>query len=311
MNKTSVSVVIPIYKCQDSIYELYERLTSTLKNFDNYSIVFVDDRSPDDGWQKLKKIASNDKNVVAIQLSRNFGQHRTLAAGAAHAKHEWTIFMDGDLQDPPESIPEFVDYAVKHNYDIVMGKTSHKGLPFYRRILSKLYFQVLSGIVQQKIDPEVTGYSLCSRKVVEKYCSFQEHERHHNFILRWLGYNTGYIYYSRDKRKDGDSSYSMKRMLKHAVSGLLFFNANFLKSIIYVGFSITIISSLYIAFVLYRYFSAQITPGWTSLASLIAFLGGFTLLVLGFIGVYVGQIFETLKKRPLYIVDNIIEKKNQ
>ena len=302
---TMISVVVPVYQCAGCIIELNERIKNTLSKITtNFEVILVDDRSPDNVWNVLVDLAKNDCSVKAVRLSRNFGQHAAIAAGLAESRGDWTVVMDCDLQDPPEEIIKLYETA-QDGFDIVFGRRVEKKHSFLKRKSSELYFKFMRLASGYQFDSSLGSFSILSRKVVDSYLKFKEKEHHYLFILYWLGFNTGYVNYVHDHRHRGKSSYSLKRLIKHAISGLLFQTTTLLKWIIYLGFSISSVGILSAFYLMYRYFFHSAYPGWTSLAVLILIVSGVIISSLGVIGLYIGGIFEQVKNRPLYVVDEI------
>ena len=236
MPKPLISVVIPVYGCRACLVALCERLYTTLSTMAiPFEIIFVDDRSPDNAWEEIVLLKALYPSVVGVRLSRNFGQHIAITAGLQTAQGEYVAVMDCDLQDPPELIPTM--YAKLHEgYDLVLGRRVVRNHSKFRTTMAAWYFGVMSWISDYKIDGTEGSFSLLTRKVVDGYLSFSERERHYLFILRWLGFRQGSVDFTHEQRVAGNSSYSLGRLIRHALSGMFFQTTKFLEWIAIMGF---------------------------------------------------------------------------
>lgn len=301
-----ISVVIPVYQCADCLVELYQRIKKCLLNITpNYEIIFVDDRGRDNAWDIIVGLSKKDNVIKGVRLSRNFGQHLAITAGLAQSRGDWVVVMDCDLQDSPEEIIRLYELA-QSGFDIVLARRKQKKHSFFRRIFSKCYSKLMTIATNQLFDPELGSFSIISRKVVDSYLRFKDNDRHYLFILYWLGFNIGYIDYKHTDRFSGKSSYNLSALIKHAISGMLFQTSILLKLIVYLGFVISSMGSCFALYIVYRYFYCHIMPGWTSLVVLILLIGGVIISSLGVVGLYIAKIFEQVKNRPLYIIDEVI-----
>lgn len=305
MQKDSISVIVPLYKCAAGLPELYSRIKKIFQRYAiEHEIIFVDDRSPDDTWELLQKISKKDPLVISLQLSRNFGQHKAIAAGMKFAKKKWVIIMDGDLQDPPEFIPTLLQKA-KEGYDIVYATAESKALPLVRRLSSKLFFNMVGISKSTNFTSQFGGFIIFSHKVLQTCKLFKEKDRSILFLLGYVGFNTASVQYERHSRKYDESSYSLSTLCKHALS-VIFQTFNFGRYIIYFGFIIVLFSFIFIFKITYNYFLQGALPGWTTTIVLVSFLNGLTIMIVGILGLYIETIFEEIKRRPLYIIDNIM-----
>ncbi len=303
-----LSVVIPVYGCANCLENLHARLVATLERaVDSFEIVFVDDRSPDSSWPVLARLASEDDRIVAIRLSRNFGQHMAITAGLAESCGQWIAVMDCDLQDPPEVIPQLLAEAHR-GADIVLARREGDYQSALRIWANRLYFWFLSVISGMALEGKF-GASLFSRKVAQAFLQFQDIDRHYLSILRWLGFETRTITYSRDRRSVGASSYTFARVVALALSGIFFQTTVFLHWVIYAGFAISILGFLLGLFFIWSYLFGNPPGGWTSTVVIQLFVGGLIIISIGTVGLYIGRIFEQTKGRPLYVIDRRIDKK--
>ncbi len=303
MNK--LSIVIPVYGCAPCLRELYRQLHEVLvKNNLNYEIIFVDDRSPDQAWKEIQELASKDVRIKGIRLSRNFGQHIAITAGLQAATGEKIVVMDCDLQDSPDVIPELLKKHAE-GFDIVLARRI-RNRNFIRMQISKLYFYLLRLLCGAIYDSSYGTLSLITRKVADAYLKVNDLERHYLFVLHWLGFKKGTIVFRHDSRFQGKSSYSLRALIRHALSGLLFQSPNFLVWIVIFGSTMAAIGFSLALFLIISYFFFHPPPGWTSIAVLTLTFGGLNLMIMGAIGLYIGKVFNQVKNRPLFVIDEKI-----
>jgi polyisoprenyl-phosphate glycosyltransferase len=302
-----ISVVVPTYGCATCLHTLHERLTNTLRAMAvTYELVFVDDRATDGSWDVLHQLAANDPHIRAYRLSRNFGQHIAITAGMARANGRWVVVMDCDLQDPPEEIPRLYAKALE-GHDIVFARRVGRPGSGVRRQGGKLYFRLLNWVAGTEIDRTFGTFSIISRKVADAYLEFRDRDRHYLFILYWLGFNHATIEFPYAERHSGRSGYGLRALLDHALDGLVFQTTVVLRWIVYAGFVLAAAGVLLACYILAVHVGGSSPPGWASLAVFSLLLSGFVITSSGIIGLYVGKMFEQVKERPLYVVDQEIE----
>jgi glycosyltransferase involved in cell wall biosynthesis len=304
-----LSVVVPVYGCAGTLRELHRRLTDVLSGLvDSYELVLVDDRSNDGAWPIMQELAETDDNVVACRLARNFGQQIAISAGLEQCCGKQAVVMDCDLQDPPESIPALYARA-REGFDIVYAKRKSSHQSVDRRALNKLYFNLLQLVSGRPFDGELGSFSIISRRVIDTFLRFKERDRHYLMVLGWVGFDTSTIEYQRDVRREGRSSYSLRQLLSHAVSGLLFTTTRLLYWVIYAGIGMALIGLLLAVFFMVRWYSDGALPGWTSLIVVQFLVGGVIILCLGVASLYIAKIFEAAQQRPLYILQDRIDRR--
>lgn len=303
----SISVVVPLYRCEKCIAELHRRLVACLTPLTPaFEIVLVNDGSPQRDWELARDLAERDSHVRALNLSRNFGQHYALAAGIDHADGDWVVVMDGDLQDPPEEIAKLYTKALE-GYDVVFGtKPRRKHGPF-KRITSRLFTWFLGFLMDTDLDNSVTHFSIVSRKVVSALRRFKERNRSYAFFVRWLGFDVGYVQVEHHDRYAGTSSYTLRRLFALAFELTVSQSDKPLRASISLGFAIALLAFLFGTYQIVRYLVHGIpVEGWTSVIVSIYFMGGLTFVILGVLGLYIGKIFEETKQRPLYVVKDAV-----
>ncbi|MBQ7274199.1 MAG: glycosyltransferase family 2 protein [Clostridiales bacterium] len=303
-----ISVVIPVYGCKAAVRELYERLTATLSDITaEYEIIFVNDACPQGSWSVIDEITSQDKKVVGIDLSRNFGQSKAITAGLDHASGDYIAVMDCDLQDRPEELKKLYLKA-KEGYDVVFGMRKERKDTGFKKFVSKVYYKIYEKLSGFKYDPEIGNFSVCTKAVIKSFCDMREYHREYSTYICWMGYKQAFIDIETDPRKEGKSSYTFMKKLRLAEDILTSQSDSLLRVSAYVGFGLTLIAFLYIVFLVIQYFVADIDPGWTSVIAIVLLVGGLIISSNGIAGIYIGKIFMQSKDRPLYIVREIKNK---
>lgn len=301
-----LSVVVPVYGCASCLEPLHQRLTDTLGRLAlDYQIVYVDDRSRDGAWARLEALAEGDAHVVALRLSRNFGQHAAITAGLQHAEGRWTVVMDCDLQDPPEEISRLYGRA-QEGYDIVLSRRVGRQHSVFRRIASTAYFAVLNRLAGTDFDAGFGNFSIISAQVRREFLGFRDKDRHYLMILSWLGFSQDRIEYSHAERYAGESAYTFRHLIRFAFEGLFFQTTNLLRWIVYAGFCLSGVGVALALYLIIRWFFGVPYPGWTSLAVLQLLVGGFIIVSAGIAGLYVGKIFNQVKDRPIFVIDQAV-----
>jgi polyisoprenyl-phosphate glycosyltransferase len=298
-----ISVVIPSYGCRDCLRALHGRLTAALAGVTtHYEIVFIDDRSPDEGWDVLLELAGEDHHVRALRLSRNFGQQASITAGLAASRGAWTVVMDCDLQEPPELIPELYAKA-QEGYDVVFARRRRRNMSRLRSAAAHAYFRFQRVFLGNNLTGDYAAFSIISRRVREAFLRIRDQDRHYLPIVRWLGFEQASVDFDHAPRYAGKSSYTLRGLVRHAVAGVFFQTTALLFWIVWLGFALAASGILLALYFLYSYATANPYPGWTSLAVLLLVIGGFIIISTGVTGLYIGTIFRQVKDRPLYLID--------
>ncbi|MDB4793613.1 glycosyltransferase family 2 protein, partial [Methylacidiphilales bacterium] len=252
-------------------------------------------------------LQQNHPEIKGIRLSRNFGQQIAISAGLSAVRGSCAVVMDCDLQDPPEVIDKMFT-KLKEGCALVLARRVQRTHSWFRLVAAKAYFYLLSQLSGEKIDGSYGSFSMLSRKVIDAFLQFNEHDRHYLFILRWLGFEVGTIEYEHGARASGQSSYSLKHLLNHAIGGIVFQETVFLRWIVGMGLMFALLGAILASYFIYFYFAHGSVPGWTSVVVLLLVCTGVVLLSLGVVGLYVGKIFDQMKNRPLYVIDEVSER---
>jgi dolichol-phosphate mannosyltransferase len=302
---TEISVVIPVYNCAGSLRALHERLTASLLQITpDYEIVLVDDRSCDGAWEILAELARGDRHLRVVRLSRNFGQHAAITAGLTRARGAWTVVMDCDLQEPPEEIPRLWAKA-QEGYDVVRAVREGRRHSAFRRLSASLYRRMLS---EREGEIEFSTLSMISRKVVDAFLELRDRDREYQLVLDWLGFSQATISFAHAEREgDSPSAYGIRQLVRVALDGMFFRTTVLLRWIVLLGFIVAFSGGLLAVYAVYSRYVEDTPPGYTSLVVLLVLLSGFIIISLGVVGLYVGRIFDQVKGRPLFVVDEQID----
>ena len=304
MAGVALSVIVPVYGCGGTLVALHDRLVRVLGPLvPSFEIVLVDDRGPDSSWTVMRELAAMDPRVVACRMSRNVGQQLAITAGIEQSRGEYAVVMDCDLQDPPEAIP-LLWQAAQDGADIVFARRRSDHQPTARLLANRLYFRLLGWIAGRRFDGELGSFSLISRRVMDAFLRFGEQGRHYLMILYAVGFETRTIEYERATREIGESGYSLGKLVSHALSGLMFSTTRVLHWVIYTGLGLAAAGVLFAALLAVRWLFFTAAPGWTSLIVAQLVVGGILALCMGATGLYVGRIFEEVRRRPLYFVQD-------
>jgi len=310
-----LSVIIPIYNEEKVIPELYERLHAAAGQITtNHELIFVNDGSADGSLEQLVEICSQDPRVFYIQLSRNFGHQVAVSAGIDACRGQAVVIIDGDLQDPPELIPELYE-KYKQGFEVVFARrTKRKGEGFFKRFSARQFYRILQNVTSIDIPVDTGDFRIIDRKVVEYLRQMPEQNKFLRGQIAWLGFRQAEVLFSRDERKHGKSGYSFGKMFRFALDGITGFSDTPLRLVTKIGFSISFISFIIILYAIYSHFILERTiTGWTSLIISSMFIGGVQLISIGVIGEYISRINRNVLQRPLYIIEksNIDRQEDQ
>jgi glycosyltransferase involved in cell wall biosynthesis len=305
-DQIELSVVVPVYGCEGCLAALHERLTATMTHVtERYELVFVDDRSVDDGWAVLQQLAREDPRVRAFRLSRNFGQDAAITAGLAQARGAWAVVMDCDLQEAPEDIPRLWA-AAREGYDLVRTTRKQWSHSRFRRWSSRAYRRLT---LETPVRPDYSNLSLLSRRVIDAFLRLHDRDREYMIALDWLGFDSSTVEIEHHERHAGESGYVLQRLIQVALNGMFFRSTVLLRLVVLAGFVIALIGLGLAAYEIIDYFvePEKTIPGYTSLAVLMLVLTGVIIFSVGIVGLYVGRIFEQVKHRPLFLIDREAE----
>ena len=306
-----ISVVVPMNNEENIINELISRLQKVLeKKCDSFEIILIDDGSTDKTWLKIEEISKFDSRVKGIKFARNFGQHKAITAGLQSASGNWTVVMDGDLQDRPEVISDLVD-ATKKGYEVVYVSRQERPESRSYLIVQSIFYKLLNFMSGLNLDKTQANFSIISASVRSAFLSVPEQGRFYSSTISWLGYKKFTINAMHGNRETGKSSYSVKSRIKLAIEIISSYSNRPLIFGTSIGILLTIISVFIFITVLIRYYIYGFSViGWTSLIMTIIFSTGVIVFMIGILGLYIGKIFEEVKRRPLFIVEKRTNSKN-
>jgi dolichol-phosphate mannosyltransferase len=289
------------------LIEMVNRLSVTVSQIsDTFEIILVDDGSTDHSWEIITILAKDFSFVKGIKLSRNFGQHAAIAAGLKQTKGDWVVVMDSDLQDLPEAIlPLYME--TRKGYSVILARREARTDSFYRRLTSRSFYALFSWLSGISTDHTIANFGIYSRQVINEITAMGESHRFFPMMVNWVGFKKTTIEYGHGKRAEGVSGYDFKQLSKLALNTTLSYSDKPLRYVVKMGLIISAVTFIYGIIILVRYFIGSITVlGYTSLILSVWFLGGLILFTLGIVGLYVGKIFEEVKKRPLFIVEKTV-----
>jgi len=302
-----ISLIIPVRNEEKNIQRLCDRVIKSLEKYE-WEIIFVEDSSTDTTRDAIFKAASIDKRIKAVFLTRSFGTQEAFTAGITISKGDHIVMMDGDLQHPPEVIPELIKHY-SQGYDVVYAKRSTKE-PFFKDISSKVLNKLMRLLSDYAIDLNTSIFRIFSRRVADTILSMKENGRILTGMIAWTGFKSMHIYFEEDSRKYGVTKFSFARMLALAVNSLISFSIKPLRFAVFIGLISSCLSFFVGAYYITKYFIFGISvAGFASIIVSMFFIAGLILFFMGIIGEYIGSIFIEIKGRPLYIIDKTINIK--
>ncbi len=286
---------------------MYQRLSQSLSKISNeYEIIFVDDCCPQDSWCVIKEICKTDKHVVGIHFTRNFGQHPAIRAGLDRASGEWIVIMDCDLQDRPEDICLLYDKAQEGYSAVIKKRRSRRETPL-TIFFSVFFYKIFNYFTDGSYDGELSSFCILKKEVVTELRKFREQNCDYIMLVKWLGFRTATIQLDDEVRYEGKSSYSFSKKFKMAFELITDHSNRPLLFSIKCGLVISIISLVFILYLIIRWIALRdFSMGWPSLIASVFLMGGFILSAIGVAGLYIGNIFNEVKGRPAYVVQEII-----
>ena len=298
-----ISIVTPVYHGSKCVSELYRRLVAVLERLvERFEIIMVNDASPDDSWQEMVQLASGDKRVKAVDLSRNFGQHFAITAGMDLAHGDWVVVMDCDLQDQPEEIERLYRKALE-GYDIVYARRTERQDTWFKKFSSRAFNFVYNLLSDRTIDSSIGNFSIISREVADSFRTLRERNRSYGLFLTWLGFQSTSIDVQHAPRFAGKTGYSFRKSIWFAIESITSQSNKPLRLSIDLGFLMALFAFAYAAYRIVQYMIFGVpVPGWTSVIVSLYFLGGLLLANLGIVGLYLGKVFDETKNRPLYVI---------
>lgn len=311
IEKKIISAIIACYKDNQAIPIMYNRLKAVFNKIGvGYEIIFVNDGSPDNTEEILKKLTENDEKVIGINHARNFGSQMAFTSGMEISKGDAIVFLDGDLQDPPEIIEDFY-YKWQEGFDVVYGVRVKREVNMLMQFSYKLFYRIFKKMSYISIPLDAGDFSLIDRKVVEVLKQFPERDRFLRGLRAWVGFKQTGIPYTRPERMFGKTTNNFLKNLNWASKGVFSFSFVPIQLISLLSFIVFVISVIALIIqVILRFVIPESAPrGLTTTLTVILFLGSVQLLALSILGEYIGKIFEEVKQRPKFIVKSIFKSK--
>lgn len=305
-NKLNVSMVIPVFNEAEVLEQTHLALTRVIDGLPyDFTIYYVDDGSKDGTDKILSALADRDARIQPLLLSRNFGHQAALTAGLDHAAGDVIISMDADGQHPPEMLSQMIE-LVGQGYDIVQAQRIDTDAALsFKRLTSNAFYSLLNRISGTRVEPGAADFRALSRQALDALKSMPEYHRFLRGMIAWIGFKSLILPYHEPGRLAGKSKYSLAKMLRLASDAIFSFSLIPLYIGLSVGGLFLILAAAQIVYVLLLWFTGQydrIVPGWSSLMAVLLIASGIIMILLGFIGVYVGYIFQQVKGRPVYLL---------
>ena len=301
-----ISIIIPAYNEEESLPHLYERLEKLMDFEQNYEfeILFVNDGSKDNTINLIKEYREKDNRICYVDFSRNFGKEIAMIAGLDYATGDCVIFMDADLQDPPELIPELVKYWEEGYDDVYAKRNSRKGETWFKKFTSKMYYRVLQHLTNVPIQEDTGDFRLLDKRCVNALRKMRESQRNSKSMFSWIGYNKKEVLYDRDPRIAGRTKWNYKKLVDLAIDGITSFTTSPLRISTYISIPTFVVLFVYFVYVIAKCIVTNIMiQAYQAIILLILFFSGVQILLFGIIGEYLGRIFNESKNRPLYLVN--------
>lgn len=309
-----ITIIIPAYNEEESLPYLYERLEKLMNSINNYEfeILFVNDGSKDDTLNLIKEYRNKDERISYVDFSRNFGKETAMIAGLDYAIGDCVIFMDADLQDPPELIPELIKWWEEGYDDVYARRKSRKGETFLKKFTSKMYYKVLQSLTNVQIQRDTGDFRLLDKRCVNALKKMRETQRCSKSMFSWIGYKKKEVLYDRDPRVAGKTKWNYKKLIDLAIDGITSFTTSPLRISTYL--CIPTFGALLIYFIYVICKMILVTnkiDAYQAIILLILFFSGIQILLFGIIGEYLGRIFNESKNRPLYLVNEYNGKREE
>ncbi len=307
-----ITIIIPAYNEEESLpflYDCLDKLMGDMKNYD-FEILFVNDGSKDKTISIIKELREKDKRISYVDFSRNFGKEIAMIAGLDYATGDCVIFMDADLQDPPELIPELVKYWEEGYDDVYAKRRSRKGETWLKKFTSKMYYKVLQKTTRIEIQKDTGDFRLLDRRCVNALRKIRESERNTKSMFSWIGYKKKEVLYDRDPRVAGTTKWNYIKLIDLAIDGITSFTTSPLRLSTYIAIPTFLVLFVYFIYVIAKScIIHEAIQAFQAIILLILFFSGVQILLFGILGEYLGRIFKETKNRPLYLVNEYNDEK--
>jgi dolichol-phosphate mannosyltransferase len=308
MNPLKLSIVVPCYNERDGLAELHRRVAAIARQCvgEAYELVLVNDGSTDASWAAMGEMAAHDAHIVAVNLSRNYGHQLALSAGLSLCRGERVFILDADLQDPPELLDKMMA-RMDAGCDVVYGqRIKRAGETAFKKTTAHIFYRVLERFADIKIPNDAGDFRLMSRRAVDVLNSMPEHHRFIRGMVSWIGLRQEPLAYERAQRFTGETKYPLSKMIRFAIDAITGFSMRPLRIASYLGFSFSLATVALMAYILINYFIGYTVSGWTSLALIILAVSSVQFVLMGVMGEYLGRLYIEAKRRPLFIVQDVV-----
>lgn len=300
-----ITIIIPAYNEEESLPLLYDRLnkvTSNLKEYE-FEMLFINDGSKDKTLEIIKSFRAQDERVSYVDFSRNFGKEIAMIAGLDYAKGDCVIFIDADLQDPPELIPELIKYWEQGYDDVYAKRRSRKGETFLKKFTSKMYYKILQSVTRVEIQKDTGDFRLLDRRCVNALKQLRETQRCSKSMFSWIGYNKKEVMYERDPRIAGTTKWNYRKLIDLAIDGITSFTTSPLRISTYLAIPTFLTLVVYFIYVIIKCITQNVAiQAFQAIILLVLFFSGIQIMLFGIMGEYLGRIFNETKNRPLYFI---------
>ena len=309
-----VSIIVPAYNEEESLPFLYERLEKLMNENTNYEfeILFVNDGSKDKTIDLIKEYREKDKRINYVDFARNFGKEIAMIAGLDYATGDCVIFIDADLQDPPELIPEMIKYWEEGYDDVYAQRRSRKGETWLKKFTSKMYYRVLQSLTKVPIQKDTGDFRLLDKRCANALRKMRETGRNSKSMFSWIGYKKKAIFYDRDPRVAGSTKWNYAKLINLAIDGITSFTTSPLRISTYIAIPTFLALLVYFIYVIVKCIRLHVAiQAFQAIILLILFFAGIQILLFGIVGEYLGRIFNESKHRPLYLVNEYNGKREE
>ena len=310
-----VSIIIPAYNEEESLPLLYDKLkeiTDKLLEKYEFEFLFINDGSKDKTLELIKKYREKDNRVCYVDFSRNFGQEIALAAGTDYMTGDCGIFMDADLQDPPDLIPELLKWWEEGYDDVYAKRRTRKGETFLKKFTAKMYYRTLQKMSHVEIQKDTGNFRLLDKRCINALRKMPESQRCSKSMFSWIGYNKKAIYYNRDPRIAGQTKWNYASMINLAINGITSFTTSPLRLSTYLAIPTFLLLGIYTIYIIAKCIIMRVmVQAYQAIILLILFFSGIQILLFGIVGEYLGRIFMETKNRPLYLVNEYNGQREQ
>ena len=305
MDKEKISVIVPCYNEEEAIPFFYRKIAMVTEDMSDYDfeIIFVNDGSYDSTIDVIHKLADEDTRVKYLDFSRNFGKEAAIYAGLSHATGDYGVIMDADLQDPPELLPEMMNYIKNEGYDsVATRRVTRKGEPAVRSFFARRFYHLINRISKTEIVDGARDYRLMNRKFIDAILELSEYNRFSKGLFGWVGFKTKWIEFENVNRIAGETKWSFWKLFLYSIEGIIGFSTLPLAVSAFLGILFCIVAFIFIFVIIVRTLVfGDPTSGWPSLACIILLVSGVQLFCMGILGAYLSKTYLEVKNRPIYI----------